>query len=78
MIATRTGDFEILGMSTSTLCARKGKQTRDLDETIEVGEEIQGTELLYFLTTTALLIGSLTKYRVNDREDYGSSGTHGS
>ena len=78
LTATKTGDFEILGTSTSTLCTRKGKQTRDLDEMIEVGEEIQGTELLHFLTTTVLLIGNLAKYRTNDREDYGSSGTHGS
>ena len=62
----------------STLCAQKGKQTRDLDKTIEMGEEIQGTKLLHFLTTTALFIGSLTKYRVNNREDYGNNGTHGS
>ena len=48
MIAMKTGDFEILGTSMSTLCAQKGKQTRDLDETIEVGEEIQGTELFDF------------------------------
>ena len=51
---------------------------RDLNEMIEMGEEIQGTKLLHFLTTTALFIGSIAKYRANDREDYGSGVTHGS
>ena len=74
----RTGDFEILrDINEHTLCS-EGKQTRDLDEKIEVGEEIQGTKLLHFLTMTVLFIGSLTKYRVNNRDDYGSNGTHGS
>ena len=42
------------------------------------GRRDPGDQVVYFLTKTGLFIGSITKYRANNRDDYGSNGAHGS